>query len=63
MRAAAKSKQQSFKGQFSKYAAIANLKFGSQFLEEVSASILNPWQFVLIQYWHKINILYPAYKS
>jgi hypothetical protein len=35
MRVAAKSKHQSFKGQFSKYTAIANPKFGNEFLEEV----------------------------
>jgi hypothetical protein len=35
IRAAAKSKHQSFKGQFSKYTAIANPKFGNEFLEEV----------------------------
>ena len=38
MRAAAKSKQQSFKGQFAKRLAIANPKFGDKFLQEVSAS-------------------------
>jgi hypothetical protein len=37
MRSAAKSKQQSFKGQFSKYLAIANPKFGDKCLDEVSA--------------------------
>jgi len=37
MRAAAKSKQQSFRGQFAKHLAIANPKFGDRFLEEVSA--------------------------
>jgi hypothetical protein len=40
MRFVAKSKQQSFKGQFSKYIAIANPKFGDKFLEEVSAFLL-----------------------
>jgi hypothetical protein len=35
MRAAAKAKQQSFKGQFSKFTAIANPKFGDEFLQEV----------------------------
>jgi hypothetical protein len=33
MRSAAKSKQQSFKGQFSKYLATANPKFGDKFLD------------------------------
>jgi hypothetical protein len=37
MKAAAKTKQQSFKGQFFKYLAIANPKFGDNFLQEVSA--------------------------
>ena len=35
MRAAAKSKVQAYKGQFSKYLAIANPKLGDEFLEEV----------------------------
>jgi hypothetical protein len=35
MRVAAKSKAQCFKGQFSKYTAIANPKLGDEFLEEV----------------------------
>jgi hypothetical protein len=35
MRAAAKNKAQSFKGQFSKYTTIANSKLGNEFLEEV----------------------------
>ena len=35
MRAATKNKVQSFKGQFSKYTAIANPKLGDEFLEEV----------------------------
>jgi hypothetical protein len=36
MRAVAKSKQHSFKGQFSKFTAIANPKLGDGFLDEVS---------------------------
>jgi hypothetical protein len=44
MRAAAKTKMQSFKGQFFKYLAIANPKFGDNFLQEVSTSFLNPLQ-------------------
>jgi hypothetical protein len=36
MRAAAKAKQQSFKGQFSKFTAVANPKFGDEFFQEVS---------------------------
>jgi hypothetical protein len=43
IRAAAKTKLHSFKGQFSKYTAIANPKFGDEFLEEVSASFPIPW--------------------
>jgi hypothetical protein len=43
MKAVAKSKQKSFKGQFFKYLAIANPKFGDNFLQEVSASLLTPW--------------------
>jgi hypothetical protein len=38
MRAAAKTRQQSFRGQFAKHLAIANPKFGDMFLQEVSAS-------------------------
>ena len=44
MKVAAKNKQQSFKGQFFKYLAITNPKFGDNFLQEVSASLLIPWQ-------------------
>jgi hypothetical protein len=36
MRAAAKNKIQSYRGQFSKYLTIANPKLGDEFLEEVS---------------------------
>jgi hypothetical protein len=36
MRAAAKAKQQSFKGQFSKFTVVVNPKFGDEFLQEVS---------------------------
>jgi hypothetical protein len=36
MRAAAKAKQQSFKGQFSKFTVVVNHKFGDEFLQEVS---------------------------
>ena len=38
MRAATRIKQQSFRGQFAKHLAVANPKFGSRFLHEVSAS-------------------------
>ena len=36
MRARAKSKVESYKGQFSKYLTIANPKLGNEFFEEVS---------------------------
>jgi hypothetical protein len=62
MRAAAKTKLHSFKGQFSNYIAVANPKFGDEFLEEVSASFLIPWQYILIQYCYKIDILCPSYR-
>jgi hypothetical protein len=63
MRAAAKTKLQSFKGQFSKYTVVANPKFGDEFLEEVNASFLIPWQYILIQYYYRIDILCPSYRS
>jgi hypothetical protein len=50
MRAAAKSKQQSFKGQFSKYLIIVNPKFRDKFLQEVSSSYHTLWQYILIHY-------------
>jgi hypothetical protein len=37
MRAAARSKQHSFRGQFAKHLAVANPKFGDKFLQEVCA--------------------------
>ena len=40
MRAAAKLKHQSFKGQFFKYLSIANPKLGDKFLEEVSFPLI-----------------------
>ena len=40
MRAAAKLKHQSFKGQFFKFLSIANPKFGDKFLEEVGFSLM-----------------------
>jgi hypothetical protein len=42
MRAAAKAKQHSFKGQIAKYTAIANPKFGDEFLDEVSVFCFHP---------------------
>jgi hypothetical protein len=60
MRAAAKTKRHSFRGQFSKYTAVANPKFGEEFLVEVSASLPIPWQFILSLYCYKIDILSPS---
>jgi hypothetical protein len=48
MKVAAKTKLQSFKGQFSKYTTVANTKFRDEFRKEVSASFLIPWQYILI---------------
>jgi hypothetical protein len=47
MKAAAKNKQQFFKGQFSKYISIANPKLKDQLLEEVNDSFLYSWQLFL----------------
>jgi len=44
MRAAARLKHQSFKGQFFKYLSIANPKFGDKFLEEVGFPFKTPLQ-------------------
>jgi hypothetical protein len=63
MRHAARSKQQSFKGQFAKYLAIANPKFGDKFLQEVSSSFQNPLQCIFIQYWLMNNIPCASYRS
>jgi hypothetical protein len=61
MRSAAKSKQQSFKGQFSKYLAIANPKFGDKFLNEVSAflhSLLNFFPlYCFSNDWHHMTFI------
>jgi hypothetical protein len=63
MKAVAKTKLQSFKGQFSKYTAIANPKFGDEFFKEVCTSFFIPWQIILILYCYKIDILCPSYRS
>jgi hypothetical protein len=63
MKHAAKSRQQSFKGQFAKYLAIANPKFGDKFLQEVSSSLQNPLQCIFIPYWLMNNIPYASYRS
>ena len=43
MKEVAKTKAASFRGKFSKYIAIANLKLGDQFLEEVQYSFNNSY--------------------
>ena len=63
MRHAAKSKQHSFKGQFAKYLAIANPRFGDKFLQEVSSSSHNPLQCIFIYYWLMNNILCASFRS
>jgi hypothetical protein len=63
MRHAAKTKQQSFKGQFAKYLAIANPKFGDKFFQEVSSSFQNPLQCIFIPYWLMNNIPCSSYRS
>jgi hypothetical protein len=63
MRATAKTKRHSFRGQFSKYTAVANPKFGEEFLVEVSASLPIPWQFILNLYCYKIDIPSPSFRS
>jgi hypothetical protein len=63
MRHAAKTRQQSFKGQFAKYLAIANPKFGDKFLQEVSSSFQNPLQCIFIPYWLMNNIPCASYRS
>jgi hypothetical protein len=63
MRAAAKNKHQSFKGQFFKYLSIANPKFGDKFLEEVGLSFMTPLIDILIQYQPYINIPWPCCRS
>lgn len=53
MRATTKNKQQSFKGQFSKFTAVANPKFGDGFLDEVrDFFLLKPSIFSLISWSH-----------
>jgi hypothetical protein len=63
MRAAAETKKHSFIGQFSKYTAVTNPKFGEEFLEEVCASFLIPLQFILILYCNMFDILCPSCRS
>ena len=56
MRAMAKTKHHTFKGQFFKYLSIANPKFGDKFLQEVGLSFMTPLLNILIQYWPSIDI-------
>jgi hypothetical protein len=63
MRHAAKTRHHSFKGQFTKYLAIANPKFGNEFLQEVSSSFQNPLQCIFIPYWLMNNIPCSSYRS
>jgi hypothetical protein len=63
MRAAAKLKHTSFKGQFFKYLSIANPKFGNKFLEEVGFSLKTPLQDFLVEYYPCIDIFWPLYRS
>ena len=50
MRAAAKTKHASFRGQFSKYTRVANPKFGDAFMDEVSILCFRASQFPLKYY-------------
>jgi hypothetical protein len=63
MRVVAKSKHQSFKGQFSKCTAFANPKLGDEFLQEVSVSYFHSCQFFFKYNWTMINHLSLSYKS
>ena len=56
MRAAAKLKHQSFKGQFFKYLSIANPKFGDKFLEQVGFPLMTLLQDLSIQKLPYIDI-------
>jgi hypothetical protein len=47
MRAASRNKHASFKGQFSKFTAVANPKFGDAFMDEVSLLCLRASQIPL----------------
>jgi hypothetical protein len=63
MRAAAKTKHHSFKGQFFKYLSIANPKFGDKFLEEVGFSFMIPFQCIIIQYRPSFDIPWHCCRS
>ena len=49
MRAVAKTKHHSFKGQFFKYLSITNPKFGDKFLEEIVFPLMTPLQDFFVQ--------------
>jgi hypothetical protein len=63
MRAAAKSRHHTFKGQFFKYLSIANPKFGDKFLEEVGFSFMIPLQCFIIQYRPSFDIPWHCCRS
>jgi hypothetical protein len=56
MRAAAKTRHHTFKGQFFEYLSIANPKFSDKFLEEVGFSFMTPFQCIIIQYRPSFDI-------
>jgi hypothetical protein len=63
MRVAAKTKHQSFKGQFSKFTTVANPKFGDEFLHEVSIPYHHFCKFLFTYSWTTINLLSPSNRS
>ena len=63
MRAAARLKHQSFKGQFFKYLSIANPKFGDKFLEEVGFPLTTLLQDLSVQKLPYIDIPWPYCRS
>jgi hypothetical protein len=62
MRAAAKTKQQSFKGQFSKFIVVANSKFGDGLLDEIGDLCLHPSQYSFLYCGALTNLTTPFYK-
>jgi hypothetical protein len=52
-----------YEGQFLKYLAIANPKFGDKFLEEVGFSFMTPFQCIIIQYQPSIDIPWHCCRS
>ena len=63
MKVVAKSKQQSFKKQFSKFTAVATPKFGDGFLDEVSLLCIHPSQISPLFYGTLILLFTPFYRS